>query len=661
MPNNQIISQQGQAKLTEIAAKLKATFPGFEAPGYEAELKRFRARYGEAESIRVDGMDYIVINGVYRIDDEDDRSEGGRGHAGSNTSPLFYNSINNAFAIIDSQTSSTLIDEVYSRVTYMQRDCVMNARTPAESDVQNLFRPLVGDGDTIAAVQIPKDDEDESAINKRANIFQCQLIKDTGVSATPDVYSFMLKGGEIKEVSDNAIKKIQGAGTVRMLDDSNMEELQSHESAIQEAVFEKYLNSDVDIQSITVKSIFEIKMRFCNVFLLLQSNFGKTRLDSIFNTTYLLSETNEFDALNANIHICNCCGHDLVDSRDERLIHKLHTNMDAYDERATMEAFELTSKKNAKSDPMDHMVYAVGCEDCLEECPCCHTWHFDYKKMVGSKAYDRVKLVPGREFIKGIRSFNFNYCACREGIEWVYDERSGGDREHDVIPIDEMVFINSANEKMADYEEYKAYYEREKDRANPKDAIAERTLARQTLNKFKNYLAGKYEMSISGIAVTAAEKCHECSTCGGEYYGMLSDDRCAVCTEIFDENRHMVTRVDGVVFMLHGRKKHRVISKYIVTRFGNLKKISAKLVEEIIHTDESTPPPLPEEETAVKREETESAAHPYSAKQHPQENAGAKEDESYDEADETVYPAEADPETADTSAVDDEDHSTDIE
>ena len=68
------------------------------------------------------------------------------------------------------------------------------------------------------------------------------------MSATPDVYSFMLKGGEIKEVSDNAIKKIQGAGTVRMLDDSNMEELQSHESAIQEAVFEKYLNSDVDIQ-----------------------------------------------------------------------------------------------------------------------------------------------------------------------------------------------------------------------------------------------------------------------------------------------------------------------------------------------------------------------------------------------------------------------------
>lgn len=595
MANNQNVTQQGQAKLTEIAAKLKATFPGFTAPGYEAELKRFRTRYGEAESIRIGGMDYIVINGVYRIDDgADGRGDSGTGHIGSNASPLFYNSINNPFAIIDSQTSSTLIDEVYSRVTYMQRDCINNTRTPTEADVQNLFRPLVGDGDTISAVQIPKDD-DEDSISKRANIFQCQLIKDTGVSATPDVYSFMLKNGEIKEVSDNAIKKIQGAGHVSMLDNSNMEELHSHESAIQEAVFEKYLNSDVDIQSITVKSIFEIKMRFCNIYLLLQSNFGKTRLDSIFNSTYLLSEANEFDALNANIHVCNCCGHDLVDSRDERLIHKLHTNMDAYDERATLEAFELSGKKNAKADPLDHPVYAVGCEDCLEECPCCHTWHFDYKKLVGSKAYDRVKLMPGRQFIKGIRSFDFNYCACREGIEWVYDERSGGDREHDVIPIDEMVFINSANEKMADYEEYRAYYEREKEKAGPKDAIAERALARQTLNKFKNYLASKYEMSISGIAITAEEKCHECSMCGGEYYGMLADDRCAVCSEIFDENRRMVTRVDGVVFMLHGRKKHRVISKYIVTRFGNLKRISAKLVEETIApAEEATPPPAEE-------------------------------------------------------------------
>lgn len=597
MPNNQPIqrdrtlqnspaSQQKTAKLTEIATKLKATFPGFEAPGYEAELRRFRTRYGEAESIRIGGMDYIVINGVYRIDDGNLMA--------ANASPLFYNSINNPFAIIDSQTSSTLIDEVYSRVTYMQRDCVMNARTPSDTNVRELFRNLIGDGEDIKTVRIPNDDDTQTDAPKRANIFQCQLIKDTGVSAAPDVYSFMLKGGEIKEVSDNAIKKIQSAGTVRMLDDSNMEEIKSHEGQIQEAVFEKYLNSDVDIQSITVKSIFEIKMRFCNVHLLMQSEFGKQKIDSIYNTTYLLSETNEFDALNANIHICNCCGHDLVDSRDERIVHKLHTNMDAYDPEANQELSEESGKKAGKNNPLDRLIHAVGCEECLEQCPCCHTWHFDYKKMAGSKMYDRIKLMPGREFIKGIRSFEYNYCACREGIEWVYDERSGGEQEHDVIPIRDLVFINSANEKMADYEEYREFYERERERANPKDAIAERTLARQTLSKFKNYLAGKYEMSSSGISVTSEDKCHECSMCGGEYYGMLTEERCAVCTEIFDENKRMVTRVDGVVFMMHGRKKRRIISKYIVTRFGNLKRISAKMVDDDVNSD-GAPPPLPAE------------------------------------------------------------------
>lgn len=604
MPTNELTMQQGQTKLTQIAAKLKATFPNsFDAKITEDELKRFKARYGEAESVRLSGMDYIVINGIYRVDDQSDGWGDGRQ---SNVSPLFYNSIHNNYAIIDAQTSSTLIDEVYSRVTYMQRDCADGARTPSESDVQNLFSTLVGEGETIAAVQIPRDEEEDSTFSNRAHIFQCQLIKDTGVSATPDTYSFMLKGGEIKDVPDNAIKKIQGAGNVSMLDDSNMEELQSHEGQIQEAVFDKYLNSDVDIQSITVKSIFEIKMKFCNVHLFLQSRFGKTKLDSIYNSTYLLSQTNEFDTLNGSIHVCNCCGHDLVDSRDERIVKKLHTNMDAYDEAATEEANESSGKKNAKSGEERHLIHAVGCEDCLVQCECCGTWHYDYKKMVGSKAYDRVKLAPGREFIKGIRSFDFNYCACREGIEWVYDERSGGDREHDVIPIDEMVFINSANEKMADYAEYREYYEREKERAKPADAIAERTLARQTLNRFKNHLAGKYEMSSSGIEITSIEKCHECSMCGGEYYGMLENDRCAVCTEIFDENRRMVTRVDGVVFMLRGRKKHRIISKYIVNRFGNLKRISAKLIEDDVTEGDGTPPPI-EEEAAIGTPEAASA------------------------------------------------------
>jgi hypothetical protein len=33
-----------------------------------------------------------------------------------------------------------------------------------------------------------------------------------------------------------------------------------------------------------------------------------------------------------------------------------------------------------------------------------------------------------------------------------------------------------------------------------------------------------------------------------------------------------------MVFMLSGNKKNRIISKYIVTRLGNLKKISSKNV-----------------------------------------------------------------------------------
>ena len=69
------------------------------------------------------------------------------------------------------------------------------------------------------------------------------------------------------------------------------------------------------------------------------------------------------------------------------------------------------------------------------------------------------------------------------------------------------------------------------------------------------------------------EKCNECSVCGGHYYGRLKNDCCAICSEMFEENRRMVTRVDGVVFMVSGSKENRKISRYVVTKFGNLKRI----------------------------------------------------------------------------------------
>ena len=586
--------------LTEIARKLKLTFSGFEAPGYHDEIERFRSIYGDAESIRIGDMDYIVINDVYKSDEYNDIPR--------NTSPLFFNSIKNNFAIIDAETSSILIDEVYSRITYMQRDCETDARWPTSEKIQKTMERLVGDSESIIqALPINEDNERSSLTRNRANIFQCQLIKDTGVSASPDVYSFMLKGGQIKEISDRALQMIQGAGNVSILDETNREELEARKSAIQGAVFDKYINSDVDIQSISVKSIFEIKMAFCKVHLLLESNPGKAaakggdsgkdkkedpnsiradkdqeKRSSIYRTTYLLaSENNEFDALNANIHVCNCCGHDLVDARDEQQIQHLYTNIDAYDEEATNEAYENALKKSGKDSPLDHIVYAVGCEDCLTKCPECNSWHFDYQKLVGTRIYanPNLKLVPGREFIKGLRSFDgINYCSCREGIDWVYDERSGSSEEHDVIPVRDMVFINCANEKIADSEEYLEYLQKEFERQRPENAFKEREIARQCLNKYKNRLANRFETKVTGIMITSNAKCHECCICGGVYHGVLNNDRCPVCTEMFDEDKRMVTRVDGVVFMLRGSKKKKVINKYLVTKFGTLKKIPLKYV-----------------------------------------------------------------------------------
>lgn len=538
--------------LTDIARQLKETFEGFGVSEHQEELRRFREIYGDAESIRIGEMNYIVINEVYKSEEYADVPE--------STSPLFFNSINNSYAIIDAETSSTLIDEVYSRVTYMQRVCKIEA-TPDKNEIRNTLSGVIGDNEKISDVLIQAS---EGLNENKANIFQCQLIKDTGVSAAPDAYSFMLKNGEVKEIADNVMKQIKRSGEVNLL--KNRDVLEENKTAIQQAVFDKYINADMDIQNITVKSIFEISMSFLDIHLMLADSFNHT---GVYNTSYLASENNEFEALNANIHVCNACGHELVDVKDNSNVHKLHINMDAYDVDFSTE---------------DKRVYAIGCEDCLEQCPDCGGWHFNYAKFIGSRIYEKAHLMPGREFLKGLRSIERNYCVCREGIEWVYDERSGTETEHDIIPIEKMAFINYANEKIASYEEYKKYYEKEKKGAKIKTALDETKFAKRTRGKFKKYLASKFDMDVKDIQITSIEKCMKCSVCAGEYYrgviGMDYDEdyRCNVCDELISEKRRMVTRVDGIVFMHQTQRHKSVINKYIVTKLGNLRLISSAQV-----------------------------------------------------------------------------------
>ena len=566
--------------LTDIARKLKETFSGFSASGLKDELEKFKDIYGDAESICIGEMDYIVINDVYKSYDDGNET----------TSPLFYNSINNKYAIIDAENSSTLIDEVYSLITYMQRDCESGARLPTQEEIRSALRNVIGDGETIITTNIIEEEGDNGLTKNKANIFQCQLVKDTGVSASSDVYSFMLKDGKVKEVADSAIHMDSDFGKLSMLDDSNIEELKLTEPAIQEAVFNKYINADIDIQSVTVKSIFETKMAYCDIQLLLQSNIGKNKINSVFNTSYLTSENNEFAALNENIHVCNCCKHDLVDVIDASKIYGLHANIDVYDEAQTLNAVGHKKKGVTKADILEKIVYATGCEKCLTQCPECNGWHFNYQELSakGTSVYDKLTLAPGRAFIKGIREFGVNYCSCREGIEWVYDEFSGTEDEHDVIPIEEMAFFNYANEKLKDFKDFAPYLNKVKSLTSV-DAVGRKAAALKALEKYKNALASEFNVEVSSIKISSATKCNECCVCGGMYYGKLKNGRCAICNEMFDEDRHMVTRVDGVVFMISLRKK--TISRYVVTKLGNLKLIGTpKTIENFgVSEDDSIP------------------------------------------------------------------------
>ena len=558
--------------LTDIARQLKDTFDGFGVSEHREELARYREIYGEAECVQIGKMDYIVINQVYESKEYADVPE--------STSPLFYNSINNSYAIIDAETSSTLIDEVYSRVTYMQRVCRIEGN-PEKADIRQSVAGVLGKENTITDndVLIKNDDGTEN----KANIFQCQLIMDTGVSAAPGVYSFMLKGGEIKEIPDSLMRQIKRSGEVNLLRDRAV--LEQNRSAIQQAVFDKYINEDMDIQSINVKSIFEISMSFLNVHLMMKDDFGRP---GVYHTSFLASENNEFAALNSNIHVCNECGHELIDVRDPSNIHKLHINMDAYDKEFSRD---------------DKKVFAVGCEDCLTQCPDCGGWHFDYAKFIGSRIYEKVELVPGREFIRGLRTIDANYCACREGIEWIYDERSGTDNEHDIIPAIKMAFVNYANEMIASYEEYKAYYDRKRP-SKPMSATDEQKFAKKTRADFKKQLAARFDIDIRDISITSIDKCSKCTVCGGEYYrgvafGDIDDEyRCNVCEEMVSEKRRSVTRIDGIVFMRRTVKKKTVISKYIVTKLGNLKEISSAEVD-------IRPKAVEEEQTEIETEAPE--------------------------------------------------------
>ncbi len=544
-----------KARLTDIARQLKATFvEDFGAVEHLEETARYKHDYQDAECINIDSMDYIVINQVYDVYKLQEFT-----NFPSNTSPYFYNSINNTYAVIDAETSSTLIDEVYSRVTYMQRVCRIDA-DPEPTHVHLTLRHLLGDREDVTARVLAEDNTDS-----RANIFQCQLIMDTGVSAVPDVYNFMLKGGEIKEIPDHVMSQIRKSGEVNLFRDHEV--LERNKLAIQEAVFDKYVNSELDVQSVSVKSIFEIVMTFRNIQLAFEDK--ENNRIGVYHTSYIASEKNEFDDLNANLHKCNECNRELVDIKDGNIFH-LHINMDALDQEL---------------DTEEKRVHAIGCEDCLVECPCCHGWHFNYEKFIGSQKYAKVKFAPGRSFIKGLRSVEGNYCTCREGIEWVYDERTSAEDEHDIIPIEQMAFVNYANEMIASYDDYRSYCERKR-RKEPNNAVEEMQQAAQMRRDFKKHLASQYDIDVKDINITNASKCLTCDVCEGTYYReaaaleMDQEYRCPVCTELISENHHTVTRIDGIVFMRQKAKGATVINKYVVTKFGNLKKIASSVYSE---------------------------------------------------------------------------------
>ena len=106
--------------LTDIAKKLKDTFDGFSVSAHQDELKHYRELYGDAECVQIGEMDYIVINDVYKSKEYSDVPE--------STSPLFFNSINNSYAIIDDKIAvgdnrRELIEQ-YTNLEHLNREIV---------------------------------------------------------------------------------------------------------------------------------------------------------------------------------------------------------------------------------------------------------------------------------------------------------------------------------------------------------------------------------------------------------------------------------------------------------------------------------------------------------------------------------------------------------
>lgn len=547
--------------LIDIARQLKKTFDGFETYGFTEQLEEIRKIYKDAELIRIGETDYIVINDEYKIQENNRFS----------ASPLFRGITEPSCAIIDIKTAPSLIDEVYARVTYMRKTFRTDG-VPNESDVRKSLQELYG-GDMRLDDDSKKTERSiiiaDDGISK-ANIFECRLEKDTGVSASTDTYSFMISGDDIKDIDQSAISEIKSSGEVEFLKDRDA--INKNYSAIQNAVFQKYVDSDI-VQSIKVKSIFEIALASRNVLVRFIDSHKKIAL---FKTTQIPSKQNEFDKLNASIHVCNSCKHNLVDI-ETGAKHKLHVNTDALAEVPT-------------SDDPTKLVYATGCEDCLEQCPECGEWHFNYKKLRDKSIYNNVIFAPERDFVKSIDTFENNYCSCRKNIEWVYDERTGTENKHNIIPIEQMAFVNFSNECIGTYEEWKEYYDK-RTRGSKRTGVEQSKFATDLLAKFKKLLAARNEIDDKSIIVTSARNCKTCDVCKGKYVPetyVVGEYRCPMCDVLVSEKLHMLTRVDGVIFMRREVKdkngKRDVVTKYVMNKLGNLRRI--KHVAAVVADDE---------------------------------------------------------------------------
>lgn len=565
--------------LTDIARQLKFTFGGFEST-LKNEVVEFKKRYGDAESICIDGDDYIVINQQYdpnyfgNMYDDNDTA------VLSNISPLFYGSINKKFAVIDSRSSATLINKVYEHVTYLLRSDDAPIQIDKQTIVDNIDdiigykhkRPLAGEN-------LPTENdinfETDPDAMRRVSVFKCYLIKDTGVSATSETFSFMLTDGIIKIVPNEIVDELEG-GTISLLSGEARENLIQNSDVIRKAVFDAYNHSEMDIQRISIKSIFEIRLRAQD--LIVHINNGKS--EGIFRTSYFAGNSRGSNSLSRSAFECNNCESALVSSGGA--INKIHINQDAYDENLS---------ENGR------IMHLTGCADCLECCPVCGEWHYNYKKALASQKgfhkdpYRNVKLTHGREFIRSLNysdlDCGINYCRCREAIEWVYDTGTLNDDGvcRNVIPLTKMAIVNYACEKIAGYDEFKDFREKYcREVLNKSEEDLTTAEAKTVLAKFKRNVAAKYSLSGDDLLIANADKCVKCNICGGEYYRSSEDAGvdtemgfvCSTCYEIDMKKRHMLTRIDGTVFLRQKKGKGYRITQYRVTSLGNLKKVQSR-------------------------------------------------------------------------------------